>query len=276
MRRSLAKTGYHIVLWIVSIFFFLPIVWIILASFKTKFQLLSIPPVWLFKPTLDNFVDLFTRPNIVRYFCDSIIISVSAVTIAIVVSFLASYAFSRFQPRGTNLMMFLLLSIRMTPAAAVVVPIFLMYVAFGWKDTWHGMILFYAMFSIPFSVWILKGFIDGVSPRYDETALVSGGSRFHVLFKVILPQVKPGIIAAFIFNLIFIWNEFLFNYIVGGRRTTMIPVALATWMFELAGMDWTFVATMTTVYMIPPIAAVFFFQKYLLVGMTFGTVRGEV
>jgi multiple sugar transport system permease protein len=270
------KTLYHVLLWAVSIVFFLPVVWIILASIKTKDQLLSIPPIWFFKPTFENFVDLFTRPNIVRYLLDSLVISVSAVAVALVISFLAAYAFSRYRPRGTDLMMFFLLSIRMVPGAAVVVPVFLMYVAFGWKDTWHGMILFYTMFSIPFSVWILKGFTDGVSTRYDETALINGGSRFHVLFSVILPQVKPGLIAAFIFNLVFVWNEFLFNYIIGGKRTTMVPVALATWMYEQAGIDWTFVASMTTVYMIPPILAIFFFQKYLLIGMTFGTVRGEV
>jgi len=276
MRETTRKTLYHILLWVVAIVFFLPVLWIILGAFKTKDQLLSIPPVWFFKPTLANIIDLFTRPNITRYLIDSLVISISAVTIAIVVSFLASYIFSRYKPKGTDLMMFLLLSIRMVPAAAVVVPVFLMYVAFGWKDTWHGMILFYTMFSIPFSVWILKGFVDGVSPRFDETGLINGASRFHILFKVILPQVKPGLIAALIFNLIFVWNEFLFNYIIGGKRTTMIPVALSTWMYEQAGMDWTFVAAMTVVYMIPPILAIFFFQKYLLIGMTFGTVRGEV
>lgn len=276
MHERLRKGLYHTLLWIVSIVFFLPVLWIILASFKTKGQLLTIPPVWFFNPTLDNFVSLFTRPNIVRYLLTSLTISVSAVAIAIVISFLAAYIFSRYRPAGTDLMMFLLLSIRMVPAAASVVPVFLMYVAFGWKDSWHGMILFYAMFSIPFSVWIMKGFVDGVSQRFDETGLINGASRFHVLFKVILPQVKPGIIAAFIFNMVFVWNEFLFNYIVGGKRTTMVPVVLATWMYEQAGMDWTFVATMTVVYMIPPIAAIFFFQKYLLIGMTFGTVRGEV
>ncbi|MBA7521838.1 hypothetical protein ES705_13949 [subsurface metagenome] len=276
MQRNLRKTFYHILLWVVSILFFSPVIWIILGAFKTKDQLLATPPEWFFIPTLANFVDLFTRANILRYLFNSLVISVSAVIIAIVVSFLAAYIFSRFKPRGTDLMMFLLLSIRMVPAAASVVPVFLMYVAFGWKDTWPGMILFYTMFSIPFSVWILKGFVDGVSPRYDETGLVNGGSRFHILFNVVLPQVKPGLIAAFIFNIVFVWNEFLFNYIIGGRRTTMIPVALVTWMFEQAGVDWTYVAALTTVYMIPPIMAIFFFQKYLLIGMTFGTVRGEV
>jgi multiple sugar transport system permease protein len=276
MRGGIRQTLYHIVLWLVAIVFFLPVLWIILGALKTKDQLLAVPPTWLFAPTLANFVDLFTRPNVTRYLINSLLISITAVLIALVVSFLAAYCFSRYQPRATNFLMFLLLSMRMVPAAAVVIPVYLMYVAFGWKDTWLGMILFYAMFSIPFSVWILKGFVDGVSPRFDETGLINGASRMHVLFKVVLPQVRPGLVAAFIFNFVFVWNEYLFNYLIGGKTTTMVPVALSTWMYSSGGMDWTFIAALTVVYMIVPIAIVFFFQKYLLTGMTFGTVRGEV
>ncbi len=267
---------YHLLLWAIAIFFFSPIAWIAMASLKDKNGILATPPLFVFQPTLDNYAEFFTRPNVGQYFVNSFLISISAVLVALLVSFMAAYAFSRFKPRGTNFMMFLLLSIRMVPAAATVVPVFLMYSAFGWKDSWLGIMLFYAMFSIPFSVWILKGFIDGVSLRYDETALVNGGSRLHVLFKVVLPQVRPGLIAAFIFNLIFVWNEFLINFLIGGRTTTTIPTALIIGVANTQGTDWTFVATLTTLYILPPIIAIYFFQKYLLVGMTFGTVRGEV
>ncbi len=276
MQRNWRQTLYHLLLWAVSLTFFAPVIWIILAAFKTRDDLLAIPPKWIFTPTLENFIDLAGRYDFASSLRSSFLISLSAVLIAIVVAFLAAYSFSRFQPKGTNFLMFILLSIRMVPAAAVVVPVFLMYTAFGWKDTFWGMTLFYAMFSIPFSVWILKGFIDGVSPRFDETGLVNGGSRLHVLFNVVLPQVRPGLIAAFIFNLIFVWNEFLFNFIIGGRRTTMVPVSLVTGSISQGGVDWTFVASLATVYLIPPVLAIYFFQKYLLVGMTFGTVRGEV
>ena len=165
------------------------------------------------------------------------------------------------QADGHELLMFLLLSVRMVPAAAVVVPIFMMYNALGWNKTLHGMLLFYAMFSIPFSLWILKGFLDGVSMRYDETALVNGGSRLHIIFRVVLPQVKPGLVAAAIFNLIFVWNEFLFNYILGGKGTTMIPVMLATGVNQGGSVDWTFIASLSFIYMLPPIVAIFFFQQ---------------
>jgi multiple sugar transport system permease protein len=270
------KTAYHILLWVIALIFFAPVLWIILAAFKNTNGILAVPPQFLFTPTLENFVDLTARPNTARYFTNSIVMTVLSVSLAIIVSFLAAYVFSRFKPPGTSFLMFLLLSIRMVPAVAVVIPVSLMYAALQWKDTYFGMIMFYAMFSIPFSVWILKGFIDGVSERYDETALVNGGSRWHVIFRVILPQVAPGLVAAFIFNMIFVWNEFLFSLILGGRDTTTIPVSFSTDLYSDGGVDWAFIASMSTAYMLPPILAILFFQKYLLIGMTFGTVRGEV
>jgi multiple sugar transport system permease protein len=274
--RDWRRTVYHVVLWAVSILFFLPILWIILAAFKTKDDLLAVPVKWAFTPTLENFTALVHRFDFFPSLRNSFLISASAVVVALAVAFLAAYCFSRFKPRSTDFLMFLLLSIRMVPAAASVVPVFLMYTALGWKDTFWGVMLFYAMFSIPFSVWILKGFIDGISERFDETGLVNGGSRLHVMFRVVLPQVRPGLIAAFIFNLIFVWNEFLFNFIIGGKKTTMIPVSLVTGSLAQGGVDWVFVASLASVYLVPPVIAIYFFQKYLLVGMTFGTVRGEV
>ncbi len=274
--EKLKTNLYHLLLWMVSILFFSPVIWMIICSLKTKEAILTIPPKWFFIPSLDNYIGLFDRLNFTKELLNSIFMSVTAVIIAVIVSFLAAYSFSRFKPKGTDFLMFLLLSMRMVPAAAVVVPVYLLYSASGFKGTYTGMILFYAMFSIPFSVWILKGFIDGVSQRFDETALVNGGSRMHVIFKVVVPQVKPGLIAAFIFNIIFVWNEFIFNYIIGGKNTATVPVGLAQG-FTVGGMvQWDFIAALTTFYSLPLIIFIYFFQKYLLIGMTFGTVRGEV
>ncbi len=243
MKRHL----YHACLWLVALVFFAPILWIFLSSFKTVRGILATPPQFLFTPTLSNYVDLFERPNVLPYLMNSILISTTALVIAIVVSFLAAYSFSRFQPKGTDLAMFLLLSVRMVPAAAVIIPVYLMYVAFGWKGSWWGVVMFYAMFSIPFSVWDTEGLHrwrihafrrDGAGQRW--------GSAGIPCFALILPQVRPGLIAAFIFNLIFVWNEFLFNFIVSGPRSTTIPALLATNLYANAGVDWTFMATLTS------------------------------
>ena len=276
MRTSWRDHLYHLVLWLVALTFFAPVLWILLSSFKTADQILAVPPRFIFHPTLDNYIRLFSGASFLGQLLNSVVLSVCAVVIAVAVSFLAAFSFSRFKPAGTDFLMFLLLSIRMLPGSAAILPVYLMYVGFGWKDTYGGMILFYAMFSIPFSVWILKGFIDGVSPRFDETGLVNGASWLRIIVRTILPQVFPGVVAALIFNFIFVWNEFLFDYIIGGIATSNIPVALSTGLYSNGGVDWTFISALTSVYIVPPILVVYFFQRYLLVGMTFGTVRGEV
>ncbi len=287
---------YYAILWLIAILFFLPIFWILLAAFKTNNDILAVPPKLIFTPTLEQINRaLFGRgqgvSNTIPYLVNSLVLSILSVTLAIIVSFLAAYAFSRYKPKATNFLMFLMLSTRMVPASATIVAIFQMYNAFdiGLRGIgltrepffrgFPGVLLLYTMFSIPFSLWILKGFIDGVSPRYDETAYVNGASRWHVLFRVVLPQVKPGIVAAFIFNLIFVWNEFLFNFILGTptTNTQMIPYALAVGLVSPGGnVDWGYIASLSMLYVLLPIVMIFFFQKYLLVGMTFGTVRGEV
>ena len=276
MKKENKKVGYYILLWIVAVLFFLPVLWIILSAFKTKMEILAWPPKFFFVPTLDNFKDLFSRGIFITALTNSIVISLSAMVIAIMVSFLAAYAFSRLKPKLTGFMMFMLLSIRMVPGAATVVPMFMMYTALGWKSTHFGIIMFYAMFSVPFSVWILKGFLDGVSTKFDETALVNGAGHFNTMFRVILPQVKAGLVAAFIFNVIFVWNEFLFGFILGGNKVQTLPVALATETFTSSGMDWPYLASMSVINLVPLLVLLFFFQKYLLVGMTFGTVRNEI
>jgi multiple sugar transport system permease protein len=192
------------------------------------------------------------------------------------VSYLAAYSFSRYKPAGTDFLMFLLLSTRFVPAAAFVVPYFQLFNLLKLKDTYIGLIAFYAMFSIPFSVWILKGFLDGISQRFDETGLVYGASRWHIMFKVILPQVKPGLVASFVFNILFVWNEFLFNFQLGGAKTFGIPVGLFTGSTKGGAIDWAYVASIGTLYVMPLVVVIYAFQKYLLVGLTFGTVRGEV
>jgi len=270
------RVAYYALLWAMSLLFFSPVLWIILSAFKSPAQILAKDPVVIFEPTLANLADAFGRTEFVSTLINSIVLSSVAVVIAVVVSFLAAYSFSRFKPPGTDFLMFLLLSVRMVPAAATIIPIYLMFVALGWKNTHLGLIAFYAMFSIPFSLWILRGFIDGISRRFDETALVNGAGRLHVVFRVVLPQVKPGLMAAFVFNFIFVWNDYLFNYTVGGAATNNVPVTLAAGMYNVGGADWAFISSVTTIYLLPIVVIVFFFQKYLLVGMTFGTVRGEV
>jgi multiple sugar transport system permease protein len=267
---------YYITLWAVALLFFAPVVWILMTGFKETADILATPPKLIFQPSLDNFQRVLAESETIPYALNSLWLALGSVVVAVAVSFPAAYAFSRWKFPFTDFLMFLLLSTRMIPAAAAVIPVFQMFNAFGLRGR-LGMFLLYTSFSIPFSVWILKGFIDGVSERFDETAIVSGASRLHVMMRVVLPQVKPGLIAAFIFNLIFAWNEYIFNFVLGSAETQTVPFGLSVNLLAAGGnVDWGFVAAMSSMYVVLPMVMIFFFQKYLLVGMTFGTVRGDV
>lgn len=274
--RNGRSVYYYITLWAVAALFFAPVLWILMTAFKETPDILTTPPKIIFPPSVDNFQRVFAEAETVPYFINSVWLALGSVVMAVVVSFPAAYAFSRWKFPFTDFLMFLLLSTRFIPAAAAVIPVFQMFNAFGLRGRF-GMFILYTSFSIPFSIWILKGFIDGVSERFDETAIVSGASRMHVMMKVVLPQVKPGLIAAFIFNLIFAWNEYIFNFVLGNADTQNIPFALSVNLLAAGGnVDWGFVAAMSSMYVVLPMLMIFFFQKYLLVGMTFGTVRGDV
>lgn len=272
IRWALKSVG----LWLIALAFFGPVLWIFLAAFKSPAQILHTPPLWIFKPTLSGLNYMVHAHHFWLHLENSVLVSVSGVLIALIVSYIAAFSFSRFRTRGTDFSMFILLSMRMVPGAAVIVPVYMMYRAFGWSDTYFGMIFFYAMYSIPFAVWILKGFVDGVSRRFDEAAMVDGGSLGHVMLRVIPPQIIPGLFAAFIFNMIFVWNEYLFDFMLGGSQVATMPVAIAGGLYTVQGIDWQYIASLSFVFTLPLIVAVFFLQRYLLVGMTFGTVRGEV
>jgi ABC transporter len=160
MRSTWKAKLYYVVLWVIALVYFFPVLWIILSAFKTKNDLLATPPKWLFPPTLANFSNLFARETFSPTLVNSLLISFLSVSIAIVVSFLAAYALSRFKPVGSDFIMFLILSIRMVPAPAVVVPVYLMYAALGWKD----------------SFWAMK--IDGLLDKYPNQ--LSGGEKQRV------------------------------------------------------------------------------------------------
>ncbi|MDB5074068.1 MAG: binding-protein-dependent transport system inner rane component, partial [Chloroflexi bacterium] len=166
-----AGTGlFAALLGVAAIFFLFPIFWIFTTSFKNLADAQSpVPKFFNFTPTLDNYRHIFSNPSgastdFPHYFVNSIVIDVSATVIALLLGTLAAYAFSRFRVVGKNDMLFFILSTRMLPPVAVLIPIFLMYTFLSLTDTYYGMILLYTTFNIPFAVWMMKGFIDEI-PR---------------------------------------------------------------------------------------------------------------
>lgn len=269
-RRVLVLTSVAI---IVTCIYAFPTVWLILTSFKSRIDIFSIPPKFVFKPSLENYLYTFQRGHFFQTLLNSVFISFTSVLLAMVLTTFAAYAVSRMPFKGSNFVMFLILSFRMMPAAVVVIPMFLLYRMLKLVNTYHGMILLYTAFSVPFSMWMIKSFIDEVPRHLDDAALSDGASVPRAIFGVVLPQLGPALVSVLLFNLIFVWNEFLFAYILTGIETRTIPAQIAVGIYTDKGVDWEYVTSLSTVFVSPILVIIFWLQRYLIRGLTFGTVK---
>ena len=268
---------------VVSLIYFFPVLWIILTAFKTHNDALAVPPKFLFTPTLENFVSVFSRAYIKGasavdtgfdlFFFNSVFIAGSSVLLALAIGTLAAYGFSRYPLRGNDTYLFIILTTRMLPPIVVIIPIFLMFRVAGLSGTYVGIILLYTAFNLPFAIWMMKSFFDELSPDVEDAARLDGASERRVFLGVCLPQVKAGLAATAVFGLILTWNEFLFALLLTGVETRTVPVAMAQTIGGDIGVRWGLLAAIETLFLVPVIVVTFVLQNQLLRGVTFGTVR---
>jgi multiple sugar transport system permease protein len=274
--RTLAAT-------VISLIYFFPVLWIILTAFKSYGDALSVPPKWLFTPTLENFGQVFSRAysaggsavdtKFDLFFFNSIFIAGTSVFLALVIGTLAAFGFSRYPLKGNDTYLFIILSTRMLPAIVVIIPIIIMFRVTGFAGTYLGIILLYAAFNLPFTVWMMKSFFDELSPDVEDAARLDGSSDTRVFFKICLPQVLAGVAATAVFGLILTWNEYLFALLLSGVETRTVPVAMAQTIGVDIGVRWGLLAAIETLFLIPVILVTFFLQNHLLRGVTFGTIK---
>ena len=282
-----------------------PLIWIVMTSFKTPPDSISYPPKILFEPSLEGYVNLFTTrtrqtssfiatlppaetwyDKLVRSrnmviagpskfgprYLNSLIIGFGSTLLAVFLGVLSAYAFSRFRVPLKDDLLFFILSTRMMPPVAVAIPIYLMYRQLGLSDTWLGMILLYTAVNVSLAVWLLKGFIDEIPREYEEAAMVDGYTRFQAFWKVVLPQASTGIAATAIFCLIFAWNEYAFAVLLTSGEAQTAPPFIPIIIGE-GGQDWPAVAAGTTLFLIPIVVFTVMLRKHLLRGITFGALR---
>ena len=256
------------------IFFLFPLLWIFETSFKNLRDATSSTPTFFnFTPTLDNYRHVFSgTDDFPHNFFNSFVIDVSSTLIALVLGTLAAYAFSRFRVPGKADLLFFILSTRMLPPVAVLIPIFIMYSKLNLIDTYYGMILLYTTFNLPFSVWMMKGFIDEIPKEYEDAAMVDGYTRFQAFYKIIVPQSLPAAAATAVFLLITVWNEYVFATQLTQSATKTAPPGIAGAQ-TLGGIDWGLIAAVSTLFVLPVVIFTFLVRNYLLRGVTFGAVR---
>ena len=292
-----AGWGHTLFAGIISLIYFLPVLLIIITSFKLQTEALAIPPkffpttlfglipeAWTFTPTLENYTSVFSRAMTTggaaestgfdRYFFNSILIASVSVFLALIIGTLASYGFSRYPLKGNDTYLFIILTTRMLPAIVVIIPVILMFRVTGLSGSYAGIIFLYTAFNLPFTIWMMKSFFDELSPDVEDAARLDGSNDRRVFFKIALPQVIAGLAATFVFGLILTWNEFLFALLLSGKDTRTVPVAMNQAVSSGGrGTDWTLLASIETLFLIPVFLVTFFLQDHLLRGVTFGTVK---
>jgi len=251
-----------------------PIIWTIISSFKPSELIISNVPVWLFKPTIKHYTDLFadkTTFDFWMYFKNSLIISISATVLSILLGFTAAYSFSRFKTGGGNLF-FLVLSQRMLPPIIFIIPIAILFNIYHLTDSHIGVILVYLTFNIPFSTLVIKSFIDDIPTDLEYSAYLDRYSKFDVMVKIIFPLTRSGIVAVSVICFIFSWNEFLFTLILTFIKAPTLTVGAAKFVTGY-GIQWGKIAAVSIISIIPTLAVGILGQKYLVRGLTMGAVK---
>ncbi len=206
---------------VLLVLFLFPLLWVVGLSLKTRAQMFSATPLFLWSPTLANYAGVLARPAFLRAFASSVAISGGAVALSLLIGVPAAYAFARFPFRGRSFMYFTLLVMRMLPPIAVLVPMFVLFHAVGLINTRSSVVLAYTTFSLPLVVWIMRGFFEEQPRELEESAWIDGASRFSAFLRVVLPLTRPGLAAAAILCLLLAWNDFLFAAVLtnGDTRT---------------------------------------------------------
>ncbi len=269
---KIKKIIFVIITVIVFVIILFPPIMLFLTSIKNELDALAFPPKWIFKPTYKNYVQIFKTSPFFRYILNSLIVASLNTFIVLALGSLAAYGLARFKFKGADNLSFWILSIRMMPPVAAIIPLYIIMKNLRLLDTPWCLVLIYLTFNLPFTVWMMKGFFEDVPREIEESALIDGCSEFDVFRKIALPLVSPGLAATAILVFIFSWNEFLFALILTGTRATTLPVGIILYMKE-TGINWGYMTAGGILALIPVVIFTMLVQKHLVKGLTLGALK---
>lgn len=292
IRSILGQVLFWLAIAAVLCFFLFPLYWMVITSFKERADTTLLPPKFIpylqFKPTLINYLAVFTRVSELgtvttgdanlglskfpEALLNSILIGGTTTVVAVILGTLAGYTFSRFRVKGEADLMFFILSTRMLPPVVVVLPIFLMFNSLQLRNTFTGITLLYITSGLPFVVWMMKGFFDEIPPEYEEAAMVDGYSRLEAVWRIVLPEALPAMLATAVFVLISAWNEFVFVQLLNPDRFSTVPPFLYS-IIGYGQTEWGRMAATSVVFLMPIVVFTFIVRNHMLRGVTFGAVR---
>ena len=260
------------------LFALFPIAWMVLLSLKTSAQQTS--TYFRFSPTLDNFATVLsdrgtalTSVDFTAALLSSVVNCGGAVLVSLVIGVPAAYAAGRWKYRGSNDLMFTILSFRFAPELMVIVPLFVVFNQLGLFDTRVGLIWVLQLVTMPLVVWILRSYFEDLPAELEQAALLDGYTRRRAFLMVALPLVRPGIAAAALLAFIFAWNNYVFPLILTGSENQTITVAISKFLGGGGQAYYNLTAAAAIIGALPPLALALTIQRYLVRGLSFGAVK---
>ncbi|MDR1795828.1 MAG: carbohydrate ABC transporter permease [Clostridiales Family XIII bacterium] len=249
-----------------------PIIWTVMTSFKTRADFLVYPPLFVFQPTLENYMEVFRESDFVKAFGNSIIICLGVVGCSLLLGVPCAYGLSRFRFKGKGNIAFLILSMRFAPAVVVLIPMFMIYSKLKLINTYPGMILIYMLVNLPLVIWVMYGFFKDIPKDIEEAGLVDGAAPAYIFWRIVTPLVLPGLAATAILTLIFTWNELMFALMLTGKDTQTIPLAIYKFL-SYTEISWGPLSASSVIAILPVTVFTLLCQKYLVSGLTFGALK---
>lgn len=267
----------YVALFIILLFLLFPLYWVLMTSFKTNMEAYrSVPTFIPAEPTVQSYINLFTKNNdFFVYYKNNFIVSGATALITTVLAILSGYALSRFHFRWNAWVTAALLSSQMFPVVSRMISLYDLMNKMHLINTHPGLIFALTAAMLPFTVMLMSSFFDGVPREVEEAAYVDGASRLQVLWRIVTPLVKPGMLAVAIYAFLMTWDDYLHavTLIQNDALRTMSAGVAMRYLGELS-YDWSLINTISIVGTLPMLILFFFFQKYMIKGLVAGAVKG--
>jgi multiple sugar transport system permease protein len=273
-KTGLRLLGTDLPVALILLFALVPWVWMVLSSFRPESDLTRTPLQLLPDTlTLANHIELLRRTSFLQNLRDSLVVAAGAVALGLLLSLPAAYAFSRFRFPGRKVILIQFLVVNMFPVVLLILPLFVLFRQLGLLDTYGALIAGHATFTLPFAIWLMTSYVDGIPADLDSAAAIDGATRWQIMRLVILPLTLPGLVATGTYLFISSWNEYLFALMLAGRNVRTVTVALQSFIGENQ-IQWGLLMAGGTLVALPATILFLLTQHKLVGGLTGGAVKG--
>lgn len=270
LRKALDRILFIMALMAILGPFLFVFVWMILASLKTPVQQISWPPLFIFEPTLENYREVIRTQRFGLYALNTVIVSVSATLIGIIIGLPAAYSIARWKQ---DRLAVAILGARMAPWITFLVPWYLLFSGIGLLNTLWALILTHLIITIPLTIWLMISFFEDVPRELEEAATIDGCSVVGAFLRICVPLSMPGVVASAILSLIYSWNNFMFAVVLTGSQTKTLPVAVVGFI-SYEEINWGGLSAAATLITVPVLLLTLLIQRQLVRGLSLGAVKG--